>query len=103
MQKIDLELEKDRQEKEDLAKELEKVENEAVVVEMRRKITFLKSTQSQANCASQGQGISSGNVTQIANIPSTTSLGTSSNTAKQNVVGNTSNVNNQKNVGTSSS
>ena len=45
----------------------------------------------------------SGNSAQVVNIPSTTSLSTSSNTAKQNVVGNTSNVNNQKNVGANSS
>ena len=50
--KIDLELEKARQEKEDLAKELEKVENEATAAKMRRQIAFLKSTQSQENCSS---------------------------------------------------
>ena len=103
MSKIDLELEKARQDKDELAKELEKAENEATTTEMRRQIAFLKSTQSQANCTSQGQGMSFGNVTQIANIPSTASLGTSSNTTKKNVVGKTSNVNNQKNVGASSS
>ena len=94
MSKMDLELEQARQEKEELAKELEKIENEVTGTEMRRQITFLKSTQSQANCASHGQGMSSGNITQTTNIPSTSSLGTSSNTTKQNVVGTTSNVNN---------
>ena len=43
MTKLDLELEKSRKEKEDLAKELEKVENEAQAVEARRKIMFIKS------------------------------------------------------------
>ena len=43
MSKLDLELEKARKEKEDLAKELEKVENEAQVAETRRKIQFIKS------------------------------------------------------------
>ena len=54
MSKLDLELEKAMKEKEDLAKELKKVENEAATVEMRRHIAFLKSTQSQVNCAMQG-------------------------------------------------
>ena len=103
MSKIDLELEKSRKEKEDLAKELEKIENEAITIEMRRHIAFLKSTQSQANCASQGQGMTFGNTAQATNIPNTTSLGTSSNTTKQNVDGTTPNVNTQKNVATSSS
>lgn len=40
--KLDLDLEKARKEKDDLAKELEKVENEAQVVESRRKIQFIK-------------------------------------------------------------
>lgn len=43
MSKLDLELEKARKEKEDLAKELEKVENEAQAVETRREIQFIKS------------------------------------------------------------
>ena len=60
MSKIDLELEKARKEKEDLAKELEKVENEAIAAKMRRQISFLKSTQSQANCAILGLGMPSG-------------------------------------------
>ena len=38
MSKLDLDLEKARKEKEDLAKELEKVENEAQVAKTRRKI-----------------------------------------------------------------
>ena len=42
MKKLDLELEKLRKE-EDLSKELEKVENEAQVVESRWKIMFIKS------------------------------------------------------------
>ena len=42
MSKLDLELEKARKEKEDLAKELEKVENEAQAVETKRKIQFIK-------------------------------------------------------------
>ena len=46
MSKMDLELEQARQEKEELAKELEKIENEVTGTEMRRQITFLKSTQS---------------------------------------------------------
>ena len=45
MSKIELELERARKEKEDLAKELEKVENEAVVVKMKRQISFFRSTQ----------------------------------------------------------
>ena len=49
MSKLDLELEKARKERQDLDKELEKVENEAATTEMRRQIAFLKSTQSQAN------------------------------------------------------
>ena len=44
MTKLDLDLEKARKEKEDLAKELEKVENEAHVAETWRKIQFLKSS-----------------------------------------------------------
>ena len=43
MTKLDLELEKSRKEREDLAKELEKLENEAQAVEARRKIMFIKS------------------------------------------------------------
>ena len=46
MSKLDLELEKSRQEKEDLDKELEKAENEVALIEIRRQIAFLKSTQS---------------------------------------------------------
>ena len=38
MSKLDLELEKARKEKEDLAKDLEKVENESQVAEIRRKM-----------------------------------------------------------------
>ena len=45
----------------------------------------------------------SGNATQTKNIPSTTTLGTSSNLAKKNVVGKTSKMNNQHNMGASSS
>ena len=44
MSKMDLELQKAIKEKEDLAKELEKVEIKVVAVEMRRQIAFLKST-----------------------------------------------------------
>jgi len=43
MTKLDLELEKSRKEKEGLAKEIEKVENEAQATEARRKIMFFKS------------------------------------------------------------
>ena len=43
MSKLDLDLEKDRKEKKDLAKELEKVENEAQATKTRRKIQFIKS------------------------------------------------------------
>ena len=43
MTKLDLELEKSRKEREDLAKELEKVENEAQATEARRRIMFIKS------------------------------------------------------------
>ena len=43
MTQLDLELEKSRKEREDLAKELEKVENEAQAAEARRKIMFIKS------------------------------------------------------------
>ena len=103
MSKIDRELEKDRKEKEDLAKELEKAENEAATTEMKRQITFLRSTQYQTNSATRGPGMSSGDTAQTTNIPSTTALGTSSSFAKQNVVGNTSNTSNQHNIGASSS
>ena len=72
---------------------MEKVENEATTKEMRRKIAFLKSTKSQATCASHGQGMSFGNVAQVTNNQSNTSLGTISNKNKQNMVGNTSNAN----------
>ena len=95
MSKKDLELERPRKEKEDLAKELEKVENEDATIEMKRQIAFLRSTQFQANCATQGPGIHSSSTTQTVNIPSNSSLGTSSSFAKQNVVGNTSNTSNQ--------
>ena len=46
MIKLDLALEKSIKEKEDLAKELEKVENEAQAAEARRKIMFIKSNSS---------------------------------------------------------
>ena len=59
MSRLDMEFEKPRKEKEDLAKELEKVENEAATEEMRRQITFLKSTKSQIAYTSQAQGMSS--------------------------------------------
>ena len=49
MSKLDLELEKARKEKEDLAKELEKVENEAQATETRRKIQFIKSNSALAS------------------------------------------------------
>lgn len=42
--KVDLELEIDKKEREDMAKDLEKVENKAEVAETRRKIQFIKST-----------------------------------------------------------
>ena len=42
MSKLDLDLEKLRKEREDLTKELEKVENEAQATEARRKILFIK-------------------------------------------------------------
>ena len=45
----------------------------------------------------------SSNTDQNANIPSTTTLGTSSNSTKKNVEGNTFNINKQKNIGASSS
>ena len=70
---------------------------------MRRQIAFLKSTESQDNSTSQGQGMSSSNITQTTNFPSATSLCTSSNTTKKNVARTTSNVNNQKNIATNSS
>ena len=43
MSKLVLDLEKVRKEKEELAKELEKVENEAQATKIRRKIEFIKS------------------------------------------------------------
>ena len=43
MTQLDLELEKSRKEREDFAKELEKVENEAQVAESRRRIIFINS------------------------------------------------------------
>lgn len=46
MSKIYLELEKAKKEREDIAKELKKVENEAQVVEMGKKILFLIYTSS---------------------------------------------------------
>ena len=49
MSKLDLDLEKDKKEKEDLAKELEKVENEAQAIETRRKIQFIKSNSALAS------------------------------------------------------
>ena len=49
MSKLDLELEKSRKEKEDLAKELEKVENEAQAIETRKKIQFIKSNSTLAS------------------------------------------------------
>ena len=82
--KLDLQLEKTRKEKEDLAKELEKAENEVVVEEMRRRISFWKSTYAQENFGTQGQGMSSGNIVNIANTntQATNSSGTSSKTTK---------------------
>ena len=70
---------------------------------MKRQITFLRSTQSQANCATQGPGIHSGSTAQTINILSNSALGTSFSFAKQNVVENTSNTSNQQNIGASSS
>ena len=49
MSKLDLDLEKARKEKEDLAKELEKVENEAQATKTRRKIQFIKSNSTLAS------------------------------------------------------
>ena len=49
MSKLDLELEKSRKEKEDLAKELEKVENEAQAIQTRRRIQFIKSNSALAS------------------------------------------------------
>ena len=46
MSKLDLELEREKKQREDTTKELEKVENEDEVTEIRRKIHFLKSTSS---------------------------------------------------------
>ena len=46
---LDLGLEKSRKEKEDLAKELEKVENEAQAIKTRRKIYFIKSNSTLAS------------------------------------------------------
>ena len=43
MSELDLDLEKARKEKEDLAKELEKVENEAQAIQTRRKVQFINS------------------------------------------------------------
>lgn len=48
MSKLDLDLEKARKEREDLAKELENVENEAQETETMRKIKFIKSNSSLA-------------------------------------------------------
>ena len=103
MSKLDMELEKHRKEKEDLVKELEKAKNETATTEMRRQISFLKSTQSQASYTNQAQGMSFGNNAQITNNQNNTSLGTSSNEIKQNVGGTTSNMNTQNNIGGSSS
>ena len=47
MTQLDLELEKSRKERENLANELEKVENEAQAAEARRKIMFIKSNSAQ--------------------------------------------------------
>lgn len=44
MSKLDLQFKKEKKEKENLAKELEKVENEAQAIETMRKIHFIKST-----------------------------------------------------------
>ena len=49
MSKADLYLEKARKEKKDLAKEIEKVDDEAQLVETRRKIQFIKSNSSSAS------------------------------------------------------
>ena len=94
MSKIDLELEKARKEKEDLAKELEKVENQTTAIEMKRQIAFLRSTQSQANCATQGPGTHSGSTAHTLNIPSHSTLSASSSFAKQSMGGNTTNTSN---------
>ena len=103
MSKIELELERARKEKEDLAKELEKEKNEVVAAKMKRQIVFLRSTQSQANCATQGLGMPSGNTFQKINFPSNSILGASSSLRKQNIMGNVSNTSNQHNMGASSS
>ena len=102
MSKLDLELEKAKKEKEDLAKELEKAENEAVAAEMKRQIAFLKSTQFQANHATQGPGTLSGSAAHTLHIPNHPALCANSNCAKHSLGGNTSNISNQ-NVGASSS
>ncbi len=47
--KLDLDLEKARKEKQDLAKELDKVENEAQAAKTRRKIQFIKSNSALAS------------------------------------------------------
>ena len=91
MSKLDLQLERARQEKDDLAKELEKAENEADTKEIRRHILFLKSTSTKATSLIQGQGMSSGNTT-------TNSFGTSSNITKKNLATNTRNYSTQKNL-----
>ena len=49
MYKLDLDFEKARKEKEELVKELEKVENEAQAIESRRKIQFIKSNSTLAS------------------------------------------------------
>ena len=48
MSKLGLDLEKAKKEKEDLVKELAKVENEAQATETRRKIQFIKSNSALA-------------------------------------------------------
>ena len=49
MSKMDLDLEKARKEKEDLAKDLEKVENKAQAIETTREIQFIKSNSTLAS------------------------------------------------------
>ena len=81
---------------------MEKAKNEAATAEMKRQIAFLRSTQLQANCATQGPGTHSCNTAHILNIPSHPPLCASSSHAKPSMGGNNSNTNNQ-NIGTNSS
>ena len=73
---------------------MEKVENEAATTEMKRQIAFLKSTQFQVNCATQGLGMHFDGTTQTLNIPSNSTLCACSSFSKQSVGGNTSNTSN---------